>query len=82
MHGNSSLELFILLQRAEEFLGSIDKLHSDGWDGYKKVAQWIKHRYVNRSKEEFVSKDRVHINDLECIWNMIRRWLETERLWS
>ena len=81
MLGNSNLELYIVLRNAEINLGEIDELHTDAWDGYKNVTKWlgIKHRYVNRSKEGFVSKDGVHTNNLECEWSLLRRWLETAR---
>ena len=81
MLGNSSLELYIVLRNAEINLGEIDELHTDAWDGYKNATKWlgIKHRYVNRSKEGFVSKDGVHTNNLECEWSLLRRWLETAR---
>lgn len=81
LQGNSSFELYIALQYAQAHLGEIQELHTDGWEGYKNATRWlgIQHRSVNRSQEGFVSEEGIHSNHMECLWSLVRRWLETAR---
>ncbi|KXA99341.1 hypothetical protein AKJ42_03335, partial [candidate division MSBL1 archaeon SCGC-AAA261C02] len=79
--GDSGLEFKSSLRRAEEELGPIVDLDSDGHKSYPWATRQlgIIHRPVNRKEEGFVNEAGVHLNGVENQWSMDRDWVERAR---
>ncbi|KXA93210.1 hypothetical protein AKJ64_01185 [candidate division MSBL1 archaeon SCGC-AAA259E17] len=82
--GDSALEFKSALERADEELGSIIVLDTDGHASYPQAAEWlgIHHRPVNRSEEGFVDGKGIHSNGVENLWSHDRPWIEAARGYS
>ncbi|KXB06082.1 hypothetical protein AKJ51_04245 [candidate division MSBL1 archaeon SCGC-AAA382A20] len=81
LQGHSALEFASALKSAEEELGPIVDLDTDGHTSYPQATEWlgILHRPVNRSEEGFVTEEGVHSNGVENLWSHDRAWIEAAR---
>jgi len=81
LQGHSAFEFASALKKADEEIGPIVDLDTDGHTSYPLATEWlgILHRPVNRSEEGFVDKKGVHSNGVENLWSHDRAWIEAAR---
>ncbi|KXA99837.1 hypothetical protein AKJ48_03235 [candidate division MSBL1 archaeon SCGC-AAA261O19] len=81
LRGNSALEFKSALRRADEEIGPVIVLDTDGHTSYPQATELvgILHRAVNRSEEGFVNELGIHSNGVENLWSHERRWIERAR---
>lgn len=79
--GHSAFEFASALKKADEEIGPIIDLDTDGHTSYPQATKWlgIHHRPVNRSEEGFVNSKGVHSNGVENLWSHDRPWIEAAR---
>ncbi|KXA99545.1 hypothetical protein AKJ41_05265 [candidate division MSBL1 archaeon SCGC-AAA259O05] len=79
--GDSALEFKSALKAADEEIGPIINLMTDGHASYPQATEWlgIIHHPVNRSENGFVDERGFHANGVENLWSHERGWIEAAR---
>ncbi|KXA91556.1 hypothetical protein AKJ63_01295 [candidate division MSBL1 archaeon SCGC-AAA259D18] len=78
---DSALEFKSALKAADQEIGPILNLMTDGHTSYPQATEWlgIIHYPVNRSEKGFVDEHGFHANGVENLWSHERGWIEAAR---